>query len=649
MFSQKNITDKISRPKTTGSLTQKTLTQITVSVAIVIAAAATISYFQLISTLKSQKLEQLKNYVVERGEREKSIFTLAQDNEGILKQALLQRLQETSNVDPQVQFDQLFTRSKDGVIRNRPGKFDGTRQVGVYIGKSATINADIRRRVINFYELLTAYGPAWHNRLQDTYITTPENIIAVYWPELPNWVQDASANLYMPDEEYMVVADPQHDPARIAVWTSLYYEEVSKLWLVSCIMPVDVNGREIAVLGQDVTLNELMQRTINDHIEGGYNLIFREDGRLIAHPKLMDKIQEQKGGFNILKSGDTHLKNILQLVKNNPAGKVIIDNDKDGEYLAVTKIQGPDWYFVTVFPNSLLTKQAMDVAAFNLLLNMGILLVLVAVVFVVLRKQIAAPLKQLIDATNQIAEGDYNISLEDSRQDELGRLAHSFNIMAEEIANRTRELQLALEQQAISVQQATTTMDELSASSRISAEQAEAAASGAQQVLSLVEGNNDSINGGSSLREKVEQLAQEILRLSDQTRQIGTISTLVSDLGNQTNMLALNAAVEAVRAGEHGKGFGVVASEIRKLADQSKKSAERINALVRDIQTATNSTVMVTEEGRKTVESVVNAVNNITLNSQQISLTAKQQAVAIEQVVAAMNNLNQSASQYLKK
>ncbi len=649
MFSQKNITDKISRPKTTGSLTQKTLTQITVSVAIVIAAAATISYFQLISTLKSQKLEQLKNYVVERGEREKSIFTLAQDNEGILKQALLQRLQETSNVDPQVQFDQLFARSKDGVIRNRPGKFDGTRQVGVYIGKSATINADIRRRVINFYELLTAYGPAWHNRLQDTYITTPENIIAVYWPELPNWVQDASANLYMPDEEYMVVADPQHDPARIAVWTSLYYEEVSKLWLVSCIMPVDVNGREIAVLGQDVTLNELMQRTINDHIEGGYNLIFREDGRLIAHPKLMDKIQEQKGGFNILKSGDTHLKNILQLVKNNPAGKVIIDNDKDGEYLAVTKIQGPDWYFVTVFPNSLLTKQAMDVAAFNLLLNMGILLVLVAVVFVVLRKQIAAPLKQLIDATNQIAEGDYNISLEDSRQDELGRLAHSFNIMAEEIANRTRELQLALEQQAISVQQATTTMDELSASSRISAEQAEAAASGAQQVLSLVEGNNDSINGGSSLREKVEQLAQEILRLSDQTRQIGTISTLVSDLGNQTNMLALNAAVEAVRAGEHGKGFGVVASEIRKLADQSKKSAERINALVRDIQTATNSTVMVTEEGRKTVESVVNAVNNITLNSQQISLTAKQQAVAIEQVVAAMNNLNQSASQYLKK
>lgn len=69
------------------------------------------------------------------------------------------------------------------------------------------------------------------------------------------------------------------------------------------------------------------------------------------------------------------------------------------------------------------------------------------------------------------------------------------------------------------------------------------------------------------------------------------IYTLVSELANQTNMLTLNAAFEAVRAGEHGKGFGIVASEIWKLAHQSKKSAERINALVQDIQRATNSTV----------------------------------------------------------
>ncbi len=218
-----------------------------------------------------------------------------------------------------------------------------------------------------------------------------------------------------------------------------------------------------------------------------------------------------------------------------------------------------------------------------------------------------------------------------------------------EIAVTVEQQERIASQQAVSVNQTTTTMDELSASSRQSAEQAETAANGAKQVLTLVDGHNlqaGSIgSNGSSLREKVGQITEQILHLSEQTSQIGIISTLVSDLANQTNMLALNAAVEAVRAGEHGKGFGVVAAEIRKLADQSKKSAERINALVVDIKNATNSTVMVTDEGSKTVETIVTAVNDIALTSQQISLTAKQQAIAIQQVGDAMNALNQSAVQ----
>lgn len=218
-----------------------------------------------------------------------------------------------------------------------------------------------------------------------------------------------------------------------------------------------------------------------------------------------------------------------------------------------------------------------------------------------------------------------------------------------EIAATVEQQERVATQQTVSVNQTTATMEELSASSRQSADQAEMAANGAKQVLNLVDGHTTQAgytgSNGSSLREKVGQITDQILHLSEQTGQIGIISTLVSDLANQTNMLALNAAVEAVRAGEHGKGFGVVAAEIRKLADQSKKSAERINALVVDIKNATNSTVMVTDEGSKTVETIVTAVNDIALTSQQISLTAKQQAIAIQQVGDAMNALNQGAVQ----
>ncbi|AFZ13550.1 methyl-accepting chemotaxis sensory transducer with Cache sensor [Crinalium epipsammum PCC 9333] len=636
-------------PSKTGSITRKTLIQITVGVASVIVASTAFSYFQVFNSIKLQTLGQLEKYVVERGEREKAIFLLAQDNHVILKQQLLTRLQSARNQDPKPQFEQLFVKSKDQVIRNRPDKFDGRQQAGVYIGKSVNINADIRRRVLTFYNLVNSYGSAWVNRFQNTYITTPENIMVLYWPKFPTWAQEATADLYMPNEEYVSVASQQQNPARKTVWTGVYYDKVAKDWMVSCETPVDLNGRHIATIGHDVLLDQVLERTVNQNIEGGYNIIFRGDGRLIAHPKLMNEIQKKEGVFNISESGDAHLKNILKLVNENSSNQVIIENKQNSDYLAVTKLTGPDWYFVTVLPKSILTKKALEIARSTLFSGLAVLLIVIAIVFLVLRRQIADPLGKLMDATNKITQGDYNISVEDHRQDELGSLARSLNLMAKELEARTNELENALAQQASSVNQTTSTMDELSASSQASASQSEAAAAGTREVLSLVDGNQQidspQVYQDSSLREKVGQIGEEIKHLSEQTQQIGMISTLVSELANQTNMLALNAAVEAVRAGEHGKGFGVVASEIRKLADQSKKSAQRINALVQDIQKATNSTVKVTEEGKNIVESVVAAVNNIATNSQQISLNAKQQAIAIQQVVAAMNDLNQGARQ----
>ncbi|TVQ58822.1 MAG: chemotaxis protein [Spirulina sp. DLM2.Bin59] len=245
----------------------------------------------------------------------------------------------------------------------------------------------------------------------------------------------------------------------------------------------------------------------------------------------------------------------------------------------------------------------------------------------------------------------------------LNETANTLASSTTEIAATVEQQERTASQQAASVSETTTTMDELGASSRQSSQQAEAATIAAQQALNLTDGGTaavgQTLEGITVLRDKVSAIAEQILHLSEQTGQIGNISQLVSDLANQTNMLALNAAVEAVRAGEHGKGFSVVASEIRKLADQSKQSAQKINDLVTDIQHAINSTVMVTDEGTKTVEisvqstqqtasafaGVADAVNNVVINNQQISLNIKQQVTAIEQVVQAMNSINQGAKE----
>lgn len=249
------------------------------------------------------------------------------------------------------------------------------------------------------------------------------------------------------------------------------------------------------------------------------------------------------------------------------------------------------------------------------------------------------------------------------------RIANQMNASASSIASSTAEIattvqqqEATIQQQATSVNQTSTTMDELGVSSQESAKQASAAVSGASQALVLAENGARAVEltlkGMGALEQKVQAIAEQILRLSEQTKQIGSISSLVSDLANQTNVLALNAAVEAVRAEEHSQGFGVVASEIRKLADQSKRSAEKINGLVLEIQNAINATVMATDEGSQTVEEgvriaqetaeafagVTDAVNTVVLNSQHIASNVEQQATAIQQVVGAMNMLNLAAS-----
>ncbi len=218
-------------------------------------------------------------------------------------------------------------------------------------------------------------------------------------------------------------------------------------------------------------------------------------------------------------------------------------------------------------------------------------------------------------------------------------------------------------QQSASVQETTVAIDRINAASAESAQQAQNAAIGGKHALIRVEEGSKAVSQTfeemETLKEKVEAIASRSFSLNEQTNKISTISNLVSNLATETNMLALNAAVEAVRAGEEGKGFGVVASEIRKLADRSKQSTQNISTLVQDIEQAVNSMALAAHEGQTNVETGVKIAQNtaevftdiaggmeqIVEHTQQIALTAQQQSLAIEQVMTAMNDLTHEAAE----
>jgi methyl-accepting chemotaxis protein len=245
----------------------------------------------------------------------------------------------------------------------------------------------------------------------------------------------------------------------------------------------------------------------------------------------------------------------------------------------------------------------------------------------------------------------------------LIRAIHTITTSAGEIIDTVQSQEISVNQQANSAISTADSVNQLEAISEQTAQQANASATGAQQALALAEEGTQSVQqtleGIAGLRDRVDEIAEQIVNLGTQTKQITTVSDFVSDLAKQTNMLALKAAVEAARVGEQGKGFGVVAGEIRKLAEESKKSAEKINTLSTDIQTAINRTVIVTDRGTRTATEgiqlaqntaatfvgVTDAINNVFLNSQQISTSAKQQAIAIQQVLGAMTIIAQGSQE----
>lgn len=316
------------------------------------AADSQVNLATTISRLREQAIAQLAKYVSERGQRERMTFALAEDNHKIFVEQFVETFEGLTEKQVERDFTRLFARERDGVIRNRRDRFAIETDAGVYIGKDVEVTSDIKRRVVAARLLCQRLGPAWRNRFQNTYVTMPENIMVIFWPEVP-WCENAGPELRIPDEEFGWVADVAHNPERASVWTGLFYDHVAGVWMVSCETPIDMNGTHTATVGHDVTLDELLNRAVHDHLPGAYNVIFRPDGRLISHPRLIDDIKRQEGYFDIHKCDEDQLRSIFSRIVERKAEGVIEDR-ANRSFLAVAHIEEPDWYFVVVVPEETL-------------------------------------------------------------------------------------------------------------------------------------------------------------------------------------------------------------------------------------------------------------------------------------------------------
>ena len=221
----------------------------------------------------------------------------------------------------------------------------------------------------------------------------------------------------------------------------------------------------------------------------------------------------------------------------------------------------------------------------------------------------------------------------------------------------------AASEQASAVQQLTTTAEEVAITARQIMENAGVVEGCADQASSTCKSGSEDVGaaiaGMEMLSRQVRQIAESMLRLGEDSQRIGGIIEIIDDISDQTNLLALNAAIESAGAGEHGKRFAVVAKEVRRLAERTVEATRQIRELIVEIQTATNATIVVTEEGSKAVASASTLVDKVDRSfsrliavvdstahaAKEITSSTRQQTAACQQIAETMNEVRDVAHQ----
>jgi two-component system, NtrC family, sensor kinase len=423
-------------------LGRKLVLQLACAMVFIISGMTWLVYMENMAQQRSEALGKLREVADNRAREAGILFRIAQDGTYQLRDEYVRRLRAMGQYDPQQEFFRWFGKWPDGLTRVRPELDDHKRLPSVYLRPSIKIDADVRRRTVAAFELLREWGPIMTGRFYSAYIDLPGEGLIMYSPSV-NWGAEANPDTNNFDYPPVQNAGPEKNPERKNNWTEVYFDDKALIYMVSTVTPIDLDGRWIAAASQDVSIQELLQRTNNSKLPGTYNLILSRDGRLVAHPKFEEKLKAAGGNLRIADLQDPLLSDIERISQNLPRGTQVVQ-DATGDYsLGIATIDGPDWLFVTVYPNQLIQSAAFASAQYVLVLGGTGFLMLLALTYAILHHGVRLPLKELQTATEEIAQGQRAIQVDTHRPDELGQLGRALVAMVEDLEKRESDLREA--------------------------------------------------------------------------------------------------------------------------------------------------------------------------------------------------------------
>lgn len=463
------------------------------------------------------------------------------------------------------------------------------------------------------------------------------------------------------------------------VWSEPYEDAVTKVGMITSTGSIRKDGKVVGVTTVDVGLKEFEENIRNIKIgDSGYAFVVSAEGLYLGHKdadkNLKEKISDDK---------DEQVKKIgTEIKKGNSVSlfKSVIYGIES--FIVSAPIGETGMRLVLVYPTSEAYQEVHQVLLTNGLVFLVALVLLVFSIILAFNMKIGRPLARLVNGAEQFAKGDLSLRIDVASDDEIGILARNLNKMADHLRNVITQVMQLSEQVAASAQQLTaqaeqssqatnevaTSINEVSqgtdkqvnslnnavhlveqtsVGARQVAANANIAATTSQQTSQMAAAGSESVRQAilqiNNVQETITNSAEVVAKLGDRSKEIGQILDTISQIANQTNLLALNAAIEAARAGEQGRGFAVVADEVRKLAEQSQGAAKKIAVLIQGIQDETATAVLAMARGTEEVQIGTQVVHDTENVFQDISVLINQTAEQIKEISEESQQMAQNS------
>ncbi|MDD1827136.1 methyl-accepting chemotaxis protein [Photobacterium sp. ZSDE20] len=440
------------------------------------------------------------------------------------------------------------------------------------------------------------------------------------------------------------------------VVTEPYIDVATNDLVVTIASPFNTNGYS-GVIGADLNLNTLIKDVVSIEQPGVYAFLVDGKGNIVAH---RDRNLTLKSVSNI--SSNLSAQKIQSLARDPAFEELTIDGAES--LLSAKKVPHTDWYFTVV-----IDKTKSFVSYRSLLRQSAIFgliqLAVIAFVAMFIIKKALAPLTTLSSAMEALSKGDGDLTqrITVNSKDEIGTLAHHVNAfiaklqeIVRDIADSSHQLNQQSEvstnvarqtseglsvqlheisQIATAVHEMSATAEEVANNAQMTADSAIGSTENCEQGKQVIIRNQDSI---TNLAQQVENASGIIQEVEKNALDINAILATISDIAEQTNLLALNAAIEAARAGEQGRGFAVVADEVRVLSQRTHSSTDEIREMIETLQKNSVSAVESMQRSQDLAQSSVDDANNATTALEEI-------ATSIQQISDMASHISNAASE----